>query len=187
MGRYQKRIWFWMLCRCILPMAPGIFADAGGAFYGFQWPDLGLSNCLLYCHHSGVYAYSQNSTGLRLGWHTYGVLSSIDPGENVYGSLSAGVLVGQEFKYGPLFLAATALAGLGLSASNLGDYPGHLLLLGEVQGELGFYLSEWLQFGVSLGLQGFGSLLPGIPFSQYGYYTPALGFKITWQSEFIAD
>lgn len=158
-------------------------AYSGGLFYGFQLPELGLANSPLFCHNSGFFTYTLSPGFQRMGWFFYGMISSIEPAENVYGSIAGGILLGQEIKLGPFFAAANILAGLGMSASDLGNYPGHLELMGEVQAELGFYLSDWMQIGLYLSLQGFGNLLPSIPFRKYAFYSPVAGLKLIWHSE----
>ena len=68
-------------------------AYSGGLFYGFQLPELGLANSTLFCHNSGFFTYTLSPGFQRMGWFLLGLISSIDPAENVYGSITGGVLL----------------------------------------------------------------------------------------------
>jgi len=164
------------LCCCY-----SAFAFSGGLFYEFQMPFFEFSNSVLNCHYIGAYTYSLTPGFQQTGWFFGGLVSTIDPAVNVLGGLVTGVLLAQEIRIGIISLVFSIWPGFGIDVSDLGHYPAHLYLWGEAQVGLNVFISSWMQVGVYGGLQGFGNLFPLVPFQEYAFYSPTIGFKVIWE------
>jgi len=173
------KILFLVLLLCCCAVNP-LFSYSGGMSYGFPMFFANFTNSPLNCHYGGVYGFSVTPGYQHLGWFAGIMISTIDPLANVYGNLHGGVLLAQELKLGIAALTFRALPGIALSASDLGAYSGHLDLVGELQADLGFYLSDWMQISLSCGIQAITNLFPLVPFQEYALYAATLGFKFTW-------
>ncbi len=166
-----------LLLAALLSIIPASLAAAGGAGgvgFGSQYFDPGASSgdhSLLYISGFG-YGRSEAPFGQRIGGFGMALLST--DGRTAGGV--GGMLLGQEFRGGPLVAGLTLYYGAGGVAFNNGGY---MVLFGEADFELGITLL-WTQMTVYAGFQAWGNLVPGAPLSAAVVYTPVLGVRMAW-------
>ncbi len=159
---------------CAVPVSLAVAGGAGGSGFGVQYYDPGMSSAdrsLVYLSGFG-YARSERPFGARLGGFGMAILS----GDGRTAGGVGGMLIGQEFRSGPLVAALTLFTGVGGMAF---DRHGYMVLFGEADVELGFALL-WMQVTAYAGLQAWGNLVPGFPLSSAVVYTPVLGIRLAW-------
>jgi hypothetical protein len=160
----------------VLPVAAASAGGAGGTGFGAQYFDPGLSNVdhqLLYISGFG-YGTSTVPYGRRIGGFGMAILSQDHVGAGGVG----GMLMGQEFRSGPIVAGITLFYGLGGMAY---EGAGYALLFGEADLELGISLL-WMQVTAYAGYQAWGNLVPGFPLRSAVVYTPVLGVRVAWGS-----
>ena len=158
----------------LLPAVLAAAGGAGGVGFGTQYFDPGLSSAdhsLMYISGYG-YGRSEVPFGQRIGGFGMAMLSS--DGSTAGGV--GGMLLGQEFRSGPIVAGLTLLYGFGGVAYQGGGY---MILFGEADFDLGVVLL-WTQITAYAGLQAWGNLVPGLPLSAAVVYTPVLGVRVAW-------
>ncbi len=166
-----------LLVAAILAVLPAALASAGGAGgsgFGAQYYDPGLSSSshsLLFISGYG-YGRSEVPFGTRIGGFGMAILS----GDRSTAGGVGGMLVGQEFRSGPLVAAITLFYGAGGLAFNHGGYA---VLFGEADVELGVVIL-WTQITAYAGYQAWGNLVPGVPLSSAVMLTPVVGVRVSW-------
>jgi hypothetical protein len=158
----------------LLPAAMAAAGGAGGVGFGGQYFDPGMSSAdrsLTYISGFG-YGRTEAPYGRRFGGFGMAVLSE---DWRTAGGMG-GMLIGQEFRSGPIVAALTLFTGAGGIAF---DGHGYAVLFGEVDFELGVAFL-WMQITGYAGFQAWGNFVPGYPFSSAVVYTPVLGVRMSW-------
>lgn len=159
---------------CALVGASIAFAGgAGGVDYGYQYFDSGLSSSNLGMSYITGYGYGVSDDGSRVGGFGTSLISATGDAAGGVG----GMLVGHEWRTGPVVIAFTLWGGLG-GASWGGQ--GYMLAYGAVEAELGVRVLPWMQIVAYAGYQSIGNVVPGAPFSRAALWTPVLGIRIGW-------
>jgi hypothetical protein len=169
-----KKLLLSALLMAMIPASLAVAGGAGGAGFGGQYYDPGLTSAnhsLMYISGFG-YGRSEAPFGQRIGGFGMAILS----GDGTAAGGVGGMLLGQEFRAGPLVAALTLFYGVGGMAYN---DSGYMVLFGEADFELGIALL-WTQVTAYAGLQAWGNLIPGFPLSSAVVYTPVLGVRVAW-------
>jgi hypothetical protein len=169
---YRKAFLFASLL--LLPAAFAAAGGAGGVGFGAQYFDPGLSSAshsLMYISGFG-YGRSEVPFGERIGGFGMAMLS----GDGSTAGGVGGMLLGQEFRSGPIVAGLSILYGFGGVAYQDGGY---MILFAEGDFELGVVLL-WTQITAYAGIQAWGNLVPGVPLSAAMVYTPVLGVRVAW-------
>jgi hypothetical protein len=119
------------------------------------------------------FGYGVNDDGDRVGGFGMGMFS---PAGTAQGGVG-GVLLGREFRLGPIILALNILGGVG--GVNEGS-SGYMVVFGQADLEVGIAWLPWMQIAIYVGYQSWGSLFPGIPFASATSSAPVLGLRIAW-------
>jgi hypothetical protein len=159
---------------CILvPVSSACAGGAGGVGYGYQYFDDRLSSSDMGMANITGYGYGVLSDGSRVGGFGMSILSSLGIAAGGVG----GMLVGHEWRSGPVVAALTLWGGVG-GAAWAGQ--GYMLAYGAAEAELGLRVLPWMQIVGYAGYQAIGNVLPGIPFNRALLRTPVLGIRIGW-------
>jgi hypothetical protein len=161
-----------LLCS-LVPASIAFAGGAGGIGYGYQYFDGRLSSSDMGMSNITGYGYGVLDDGSRVGGFGMSFISASGDAAGGVG----GMLVGHEWRTGPLVAALTLWGGLG-GASWAGQ--GCMLGYGAVEAELGVRVLPWMQIVGYAGYQAIGNFLPGIPFSRALLRTPVLGIRIGW-------
>jgi hypothetical protein len=173
---FSRRFALAVLALALLPAAFAAAGGAGGTGFGAQYFDPGLSSAnrgLMYISGFG-YGTSEDPFGHRIGGFGMAVLS--DDGQTAGGV--GGMLVGQEFRSGPLVAGITIFYGVGGMAF---DRSGYAVMFGEADLELGVALL-FAQVTAYAGYQAWGNLVPGLALRDAVVWTPVLGIRLAWGS-----
>ena len=162
-----------VLLLVVLPACVAMAGGAGGVGYGCQYFDPQLSNQNLGLSYITGYGYGVNRWGNRIGGFGMAILS----GTGTTAGGVGGMLIGQEFRGGPLVAAVTCLGGVGGASY---AHRGYMLIFGEADLELGLRVLPWMQVVAYAGYQAWGNAIPGFPFTNAFVYTPVLGVRIGW-------
>lgn len=98
-----------------------------------------------------------------------------------------GLLQGWQRRWGPLVGLFTTKVGFGGAdwslVEGLGSFEDHkagFSLLGAAEAQMGFLVFPWFNLGLSVGMAGTLTLVPGEPFLVG--YAPTLGLSLSWGS-----
>lgn len=176
----MKRIFIFML---ILPLLPLTAQEVGGGIYAGKVVDNFLpqwNNNILGMEYTGLTGFQLTPIRSRMGWYARLGISTAPTTTNVLGTLSGGLLIGQELKFWLLSLSANFLVGAGVNASDMTDKAAHIFLEGEFQLEGGIYIAQWLELIYYGGFHFSGNILP-FPSEQDRFlHHPLMGLKLIW-------
>jgi hypothetical protein len=163
----------------LAPLAAGFARGAGGFTWGQQYWNDQMSTSNLQTAATGVYGYTTNHGGQRLGGFVMGYRSAMTTPELNGGFI--GSIVGQEAATGPFVTAATLWTGIGgLTRDPVLGTPGVLALFGEADLELGLRSIPGIMLTGYAGVQVVTCMnTVQIPFSS-AYFTPVLGVRLAW-------
>ena len=157
----------------LLPAGIAAAGGAGGVGFGTQFYDPATpSNNLGMAYITG-FGYGVDEGGSRIGGFGMALLS--DPARSAGGV--GGMLVGHEWRGGPVVFAFNLLGGVGGASYGGGGY---MLLFGQADLELGAAVLPWMQVVAYVGYQAWGNLIPGIPFVSAKLFTPVIGVRVSW-------
>jgi hypothetical protein len=159
-----------------IPACIAMAGGAGGMGYGYQYFDSQLSNVNLGMSYITGYGYGVNRFGNRIGGFGTALLSPEDAAGGV-----GGLIMGQEWRAGPLVAAVTFWGGVG-GASYASD--GFMLVFGEADLELGVRILPWMQLVAYAGYQAWGNTIPFYPFTKAFVRTPVFGIRLGWGGMF---
>lgn len=157
----------------VVPAALAAAAGAGGVGFGYQYYDPQLSSANLNLAYITGYGYGTDWEGNRIGGFGTSFISSTGDGAGGVG----GVIIGHEWRGGPLIAALTLWTGVG--GAGISD-RGCMLVFGEADFELGIRVIPWMEIVAYAGYQAWGNLIPGPAFSIVSIYTPVFGVRIGW-------
>ena len=169
----SRKIFIVIVLFVAIPACVALAGGAGGVGYGFQYYDPQLSNVDLGLATITGYGYGVNGWGNRIGGFGMALLSVTGQAAGGVG----GMLMGQEWRGGPLMAAVTLLGGVGGAGY---ARHGYMLLFGEADIELGIRVLPWMQVVAYAGMQAWGNTVPGRPFTSVFVYTPVIGFRLGW-------
>jgi hypothetical protein len=167
------KVLFAVLLVLFVPAVLVLAGGAGGVDYGYQYFDSRLSSSDMGMSYITGYGYGVLDDGSRVGGFGSSLISAAGDAAGGIG----GMLIGHEWRTGPVVAAITLWGGLG-GASWAGR--GYMLGSVAVQAELGLRVLPWMQIVGYAGYQAIGSVLPGVPFSRALLRTPVIGFRIGW-------
>ena len=168
-----RKLFITVVLLAAIPACIVMAGGAGGTGYGYQYFDPQLSNVNLGMSYITGYGYGVNRWGNRIGGFGTALLS--EPGQTAGGV--GGMLMGQEWRAGPLVAAMTFWGGLGGASF---QHHGYMLVFGEADVELGIRFLPWMQVVAYAGYQAWGNTIPGFPFKNVFVYTPVVGIRIGW-------
>ena len=157
----------------LVPTALAVAGGAGGVGFTGQYFDSTLSTADRGMTSLTGFGYGVGDSGSRVGG--FGTAFFSAPGDTAGGV--GGMLVGHEWRTGPLVAALTLWGGVGGGAWG-GN--GCMLAYGAAQAELGVWILPWMQLTGFVGYEAMSSVLPGIPFGRALLRTPVLGLRIAW-------
>jgi hypothetical protein len=166
----MKRALFLAVVLCAAP-ALASAGGAGGVGFGIQYYDPEWSNMQMGMSNITGYGYGVLRDGSRIGGFGTAMLSMQSAGG------VGGLLLGHEWRSGPLVLGVSGLGGVG---GGSWSGRGYMLLFGEADLELGLCVTPWMQIVAYAGYQAWGNLIPGIPFASAYLATPVIGVRIGW-------
>jgi hypothetical protein len=162
-----------VLLLSLLPACIAAAGGAGGVGFGAQYYDPVMSSSNLGMAYIMGFGYGVDEGGSRVGGFGMALFSA--PGRSAGGA--GGLLVGHEWRAGPVVFAFNFLGGVGGAAYAGGGY---MLLFGQADLELGAAVLPWMQVVLYAGYQAWGNLIPGIPFVSAKLFTPVLGVRVSW-------
>ena len=125
----------------------------------------------------GGFGYGTNIVGTRLGGFGIGFLDRSNPADLQGGF--GGLIVGQEFFWGPVTIAVSSWTGLGgINSDAISNSVGFLSLYEELALELGFSPIPWLRLVAYGGYQLIASLSSG--FFRTIVYNPVAGVRVVF-------
>ena len=165
----------------VLPLLGAFARGAGGFTWGEQYFDAQFSSYDLQTSYAGVYGYSVNYGGQRIGGFAMSIHSAMtDP---VLNGGFVGAITGQEMRTGPFVAAVNLWAGFGgMSGSASLGLPGSLALFGELNLELGMGFIPGVMLTGYAGMQAVTGVSPEQPLFSSVMYTPVFGLRIAWGS-----
>jgi hypothetical protein len=172
-GHYGLKVLLAASLCLLVPSALVLAGGAGGIDYGYQYFDGGLSSSDMGMSFITGYGYGVHHDGSRIGGFGSSLVSA---GGDAAGGIG-GLLVGQEWRTGPVVAAVTLWGGLG-GAAWAGR--GYMLASVAVEAELGFRVLPWMQVVGYAGYQAIGNVLPGALFSRALLRTPVVGIRLAW-------
>jgi hypothetical protein len=161
----------------------GRAGGAGGVTYGNQYLDLdgGWYSVDVEENTVGGFGYGVNRHGERIGGFGLAFFS-FDPSVVFAGGVG-GLINGQQISLGPLTAAAVAWTGVGCLTTDVPGLAGSwVTLFFELDVEVGWAVTPWLQVCGYAGMQLMGNVSPGRPFEDFLFYTPTVGVRIAWGS-----
>jgi hypothetical protein len=164
---------FAILILMAIPASLALAGGAGGVGWGMQYYVPEYSNTNSGFSYITGYGYGVTWDGARIGGFGTAMIAADGSGAGGVG----GLIVGHEWKGGPLTAALTLWTGVGGGGFL---HSGYMLGFGEADFELGVRLLPWMQVTAYVGYQAWGNLIPGYPFSQALFYSPVAGIRIGW-------
>ena len=165
-----------VLAVVLLALLPACIAGAGGAGgvgFGAQYFSPSISSSSLGMAYIAGFGYGVDEGGSRIGGFGMALFSALGRSAGGVG----GMLVGHEWRGGPVVFAFNLLGGVGGAASGGGGY---MLLFGQADLELGAAVLPWMQVVLYAGYQAWGNLIPGIPFVSARLFSPVVGVRVSW-------
>ena len=165
-----------VLAALLLSILPACIATAGGAGgvgFGAQYFSPAISSASLGMTYIMGFGYGVDYDGSRIGG--FGMALLAEPNRSAGGV--GGMLVGHEWRAGPVVFAFNLLGGVGGVAYGGGGY---MLLFGQADLELGAAVLPWMQVVAYAGYQAWGNLVPGVPFASAKLFTPVVGVRVSW-------
>jgi hypothetical protein len=156
----------------LVPAGIALAGGAGGVGWGAQYYDSGLTSTDLSLTYITGYGYGVGWDGTRVGGFGMALISADGAGAGGVG----GMVIGHEWKGGPLTAALMLFGGVG-GGGFLGN--GYMIGFGEGDFELGVRLVPWMQVTGYIGYQAWGNLIPGYPLI-HRFYSPVAGIRVTW-------
>jgi hypothetical protein len=169
----MRKLFLAVVLALALPACLAFAGGAGGVGFGTQLFDAQFSSSDVALATITGYGYGVSWEGSRIGGFGMALLST----QSRIAGGAGGMIVGHEWRAGPLEAALTLFGGVG----GIGyQRSGYMIIFGEADFELGFEVTPWMQVVAYAGYQAWGNVIPGRAFQSAVLTTPVVGIRIGW-------